>query len=61
MKQRHCLRPRVTPMPGTARNCGPGLGKLEGSKITVDNDFLITRLVGGESSLEYDTGEGIDS
>lgn len=28
---------------------------MEGSKITVDNDFLITRLVGGgESSLKHD-------
>lgn len=39
----------------TARNCGRVRGKLEGSKITVDNDFLITRLVGGgESSLKHD-------
>lgn len=32
MKQRHCLWPRVAPMPGAARNCGRKVGGLEDNR-----------------------------
>lgn len=53
MKQRHCLA-----SPQCREPRGIVVGELEGSKITADNDFLITRLVGGDPPLEHDTGGG---
>lgn len=53
MKQRHCLA-----SPQCREPRGIVVGELEGSKITADNDFLITRLVGGDPPTRHGRGGG---